>query len=61
MNGANIKEEAKRLIEGLPDDVTWDDLLDEVYVRVSIETGLADSRAGKTIDVADVRTRFGLE
>jgi hypothetical protein len=57
----NIKEEAKRLIDRLPEDVTWDDLMHEIYVRQSVEAGLADSKAGKTIEVTDVRTRFGLE
>ena len=57
---ANIKEEAKRLLEKLPDDLTWDDLMHEIYVRQSIETGLADSEAGKVVEVSDVRKQFGL-
>jgi predicted transcriptional regulator len=57
----NIKEEAKRLIEKLPDDMSWDDLMHEIYVRQSIEAGLADSEAGRVTDVAEVRTKFGLE
>lgn len=61
MNTANIKEEAKRLIERLPENVTWDDLMHEIYVRQSIEAGLADSEAGKVTDVAEARTRFGLQ
>ena len=60
MSARNIKEEAKRLLENLPDDLTWDDLMHEIYVRQSIEAGLADSEAGKVIDASDVRKRFGL-
>jgi len=60
MSIRNIKEEAKRLLEKLPDDLTWDDLMHEIYVRQSIEAGLADSQAGKSVDVAEVRERFGL-
>jgi hypothetical protein len=56
----NIKEEAKRLLEKLPDNLTWDDLMHEIYVRQSIEAGLADSEAGKVVDVSDVRKQFGL-
>lgn len=56
----NIKEEAKRLLEKLPDDLTWDDLMHEIYVRQSIEAGLADSEAGKVVEVSDVRKQFGL-
>jgi hypothetical protein len=55
MSSINVKEEAKRLIEKLPENVTWDDLMHEIYVRQSIETGLADSEAGKVSDVAEVR------
>lgn len=60
MNAGNIKEEARRLLEKLPDDLTWDELMHEIYVRQSIEAGLADSKAGKTVEVAEVRERFGL-
>lgn len=61
MSTQNIKEEAKRLIEKLPEDMSWDDLMHEVYVRQSIEAGLADSEAGRVIDVTEVRAKFGLE
>jgi hypothetical protein len=60
MSARNIKEEAKRLLEKLPDNLTWDDLMHEIYVRQSIEAGLADSEAGKVVDVSDVRKQFGL-
>lgn len=32
----------------------------EIYVRQSIEKGLADSEAERTIGVDDVREKFGL-
>jgi len=60
MSARNIKEEAKRLLENLPDDLTWDDLMHEIYVRQSIEAGLADSKVGKAVEVSEVRERFGL-
>jgi hypothetical protein len=56
----NVKEEALRLIESLPEDVTWRDLLCEIYVRKSIEDGLADSIAGRVRDVTEVRASLGL-
>ncbi|MGH9900161.1 MAG: hypothetical protein ACRD63_13455 [Pyrinomonadaceae bacterium] len=61
MGIANIKEEAKRLIDKLPVNMTWDDLMHEIYVRQSIEAGLADSETGKVTDVAEVRSQFGLQ
>lgn len=60
MSTANVKEEAQRLIENLPDDITWDDLMHEIYVRQAIEAGLADSEAGRIKDVESVRESFGL-
>ena len=49
-----------QLLEKLPDTATWDDLMYEIYVRQAIESGLEDSEAGWTIDVQEVRGRFGL-
>jgi hypothetical protein len=60
MSARNIKEEAKRLLEKLPDNLTWDDLLHGIYVRQSIEAGLADTVAERVVDVSDVRKQFGL-
>ncbi len=60
MSARNIKEEAKRLLDKLPDDLTWDQLMHEIYVRQSIEAGLADSKEGRVVEVGEVRERFGL-
>lgn len=60
MQEMNVKDEARRLIERLPNDATWDDLMHEIYVRQAIEAGLEDSRAGRVVSVEEVRTRFGL-
>lgn len=61
MSTSNIKEEARRLLDKLPEDLTWDDLMHEIYVRQSIEAGLEDAKAGKTTEVGDVRARFRLK
>ncbi len=60
MPTTNIKQEAQRLIEKLPADATWDDLMYEIYVRQAIEAGLADSETGRTLAVKEVRAKFGL-
>jgi hypothetical protein len=60
MEAVNLKDEARRLIERLPDDATWDDLMHEIYVRQAIEAGFEDNRANKLTSVEDVRSRFGL-
>jgi predicted transcriptional regulator len=60
MSSSNIKQEAQRLVENLPENATWDDLMYQIYVRQAIEAGLADSEAGRTLDVQEVRAKFGL-
>ena len=56
----HIKSEAHRLIDTLPEDATWDDIMYRVYVRQCIDAGVADAEAGRVIDVDEVRRRFGL-
>ncbi len=60
MQNNNIKQEAHHLLEKLPENATWDDLMYEIYVRQAIEAGLEDSKAGRTTDVKEVRVKFGL-
>jgi predicted transcriptional regulator len=60
MEAISIKEEARRLVDQLPENSTWDDLMHEIYVRQSIEKGLADSEAGRTTNVEEIREKFGL-
>jgi hypothetical protein len=60
MQSTNLKEEARRLVEKLPADATWDDLMYQIYVRQAIDAGLEDSEGGRTVDVKEVRRRFGL-
>lgn len=56
----HIKSAAHRLIDTLPDDATWDDIMYRVYVRQCVDAGLKDADAGRVVDVAEVRRRFGL-
>ena len=54
------EDEAHELVNRMPENATWDDLIDEIYVRQVIERGLADSKTGRTTDVREVRRRYGL-
>jgi hypothetical protein len=60
MPAVMTKEEAHKLVDRLPERATWDDLMHEIYVREVIERGLADSRAGRTVDVRKDREKFAL-
>ncbi len=60
MQATMIKEEAYKIIDKLPKTATWDDLIHEIYVRETIERGLADSKAGCTKDVSVIREKYSL-
>lgn len=57
----DIKSDAHRMIDSLPDNATWDDVMYRVYVRQCIEDGIEDADAGRILDVEQVRQRFGLK
>jgi hypothetical protein len=59
MSKMMIKEEAHKIVDRMPASATWDDLMHEIYVREVIELGLADSKAGRTKDVKEIRAKFG--
>jgi predicted transcriptional regulator len=59
MTPAPVREQARRLVEQLPDDATWEDLLYQIYIRQTIEAGLEDCRAGRLISVEEVKRRLG--
>jgi predicted transcriptional regulator len=53
----NIKGEARRLVDQLPDHASWDDLMYEIYVRQAIERGLADVEARRLVPHEEVLAR----
>jgi predicted transcriptional regulator len=60
MSNVLQKEAAHKLVESLPDNATWDDLMHEIYVLTAIGKGLADSQAGRTREAKEVRAKYGL-
>jgi predicted transcriptional regulator len=61
MINVTVKDEARRLIERLPDDATWEDLHDEIYFRQAVEAGLRDSREGRVVPHDEALRRLGLD
>ena len=53
-----VKEEAIKLIENLPDNSSWDDIIYEMYVKKKIDIGLKAAQAGQTVSHEDVKKRF---
>ncbi len=55
-----VKQEIRRIAEELPDDATWDDVMEQVYVIQAIEAGLKASKEERRRTVEDVRKSYGL-
>lgn len=60
MTASNPKAIARELIDKLPDDATWDDVIYGIAARREIEMGLTDSETNRTTPVDDVAKEFGL-
>ena len=54
----SAKEEAKQLIDHLPDQATFDDIMYELYVKQKINAGLQAAKEGRTIAHEDVKNRL---
>lgn len=53
-----IKEEAKKLLDNLPDEASWDDVMYEMYVRKKIDEGIKAADEGKLVSHQEVKKRF---
>ncbi len=53
-----VREEAIKLINGLPDEASWDDLIYEIYVRKKIDEGIKAAEDGKLIPHDVVKQRL---
>ena len=56
-----LKQQARALVDNLPESATWDDLAYEAELRASTDRGLADSEAGRVVAVEDMMKEFGVE
>jgi hypothetical protein len=57
---SSIKNEARRIVDQLPETASWEDLIYRLYVRQSIEAGLKDADEGRVESIEEVRRSFGL-
>lgn len=58
---ATVKEEARRLVDELPDDAGWQELRVQVELREKIERGLADIAAGRTKSAEEIERKYGFK
>jgi len=55
---AAIKDNAINLISSMPENVDWEDIMYEIYVKQKIEKGLADSNNKKFTSHEKVKKMF---
>lgn len=59
MPATSPKQAARRLVERLADDATFEDIQYELYVAQKIERGLRDVEEGRTASHEEARARLG--
>jgi predicted transcriptional regulator len=53
-----LKEQVIQLIQQVPDDVTIDDILSELYFKLQVDEGLKELDEGKGIPHQEVKERM---
>ena len=56
----SAKQAAKQIIDHLPEQASWDDIMYELYVKQKIEEGLKDAEEGRVVSHEEAkRDLFG--
>ena len=54
----SVKEDLHEIADNLPEDVTWNDVIYEIYVRQKVELGRQDGRGGNVVSHEDVKKKY---
>jgi len=52
-----VKDAAMKIVEELPEDATWDDLMYELYVNKKVAEGQAAANEGKVVSHDEARKK----
>jgi predicted transcriptional regulator len=55
---STVKEIAKQVIDRLPEDAGWTDIMYELYVKQKIEAGLTAAAEGRTTEHEEVKRQL---
>lgn len=58
MNNLNIKKSVKDLIDKLPEDSNYADIIAEIYFKQQVEEGIVELNNGKGISHEEVKRRL---
>lgn len=53
-----VREEAQKLIDALPEETSWDDLIYQMYVRKKIAKGIEAAEQGHVVTHDEVKKQF---
>jgi len=53
-----VKEEAMKLIDSLPEETSWDDIIYQMYVRRKIQRGIEAAEQGHVVAHDQVKKQF---
>ena len=53
-----VKEEVKKLIDRLPEQATWDDIMYEFYVKKKLSVALKAAEEGRVVSHKEVKKRL---
>lgn len=54
----SVREEARKILDGLRDDASWEDLMYQLYVRKKIDDGIRDADEGRLVPHKEVKRRL---
>lgn len=55
---AGVKEQVLQLVQSLPEDVTLDDVMAELYFKMQVDAGLKELDEGKGVPHEEVEKRM---
>jgi predicted transcriptional regulator len=55
---SSVKDAARAIVDKLPEQATWDDLMYEFYVKQKIEAGLKAADEGRTVPHEEIKARL---
>jgi len=53
-----VKDAARAIVDKLPEQATWDDLMYQLYVKQKIEAGLRAADEGRTVPHEEIKARL---
>lgn len=55
---AGVKEQVLQLVQSLPEDITLDDVMAELYFKMQVDAGLKELDEGKGVPHEEVEKRM---